>query len=59
MHKPFELILYFSLADGPVSAQVPGKRWYWLKTCAALEKFSREKRPPRGEFVDMTLLHEG
>jgi len=28
--------------------KVPGKRWHWLKTCAALEKFSREKRPPRG-----------
>lgn len=53
-------------SDGPVSAQVPDKRWYWLKTCAlatvgnwdALEKFSREKRPPGGEFVDMNSLHE-
>jgi hypothetical protein len=58
--------MYFRLSDGPVSAQVPDKRWYWLKTCAlatvgnwdALEKFSREKRPPGGEFVDMNSLHE-
>lgn len=57
-YRPVQLILYFSLSDSPVSAQVPDKRWYWLKTCAlatvgnwdALEKFSREKRPPGGEF---------
>uniref|UniRef100_J3LWE5 Vps16 C-terminal domain-containing protein n=1 Tax=Oryza brachyantha TaxID=4533 RepID=J3LWE5_ORYBR len=38
------------------SPQVPDKRWYWLKSCAlatvgnwdALEKFSKEKRPPGG-----------
>ena len=64
--RPVQLILHCSLSNGPVSAQVPDKRWYWLKTCAlatvgnwdALEKFSREKRPPGGEFVYMTLLHE-
>jgi hypothetical protein len=57
--------IVFSLSDGPVSAQVPDKRWYWLKTCAlatvgnwdALEKFARERRPPGGEFVHMTF-HE-
>ncbi|TVU02482.1 hypothetical protein EJB05_52035, partial [Eragrostis curvula] len=38
--------------------KVPDKRWYWLKTCAlatvgnwdALEKFSKEKRPPGGNL---------
>lgn len=45
--------------------KVPDKRWYWLKTCAlatvgnwdALEKFSREKRPPGGykPFVEACI----
>lgn len=38
--------------------KVPEKRWYWLKVFAlattrdweALEKFSKEKRPPIGEL---------
>ncbi|KAJ1284684.1 hypothetical protein BS78_03G223800 [Paspalum vaginatum] len=45
--------------------KVPEKRWYWLKTCAlatvgnwdALEKFSKERRPPGGykPFVEACI----
>ncbi|KAL5220130.1 hypothetical protein ABZP36_024843 [Zizania latifolia] len=45
--------------------KVPDKRWYWLKSCAlatvgnwdALEKFSKEKRPPGGykPFVEACI----
>jgi len=39
---------------------VSEKRWYWLKVFAlatikdwvALEKFSKEKKPPIGKFFD-------
>jgi len=41
--------------------QVSDKRWYWLKAFAlatikdwaALEKFSKEKRPPMGKFIQL------
>uniref|UniRef100_A0A0D3ES82 Protein VACUOLELESS1 n=1 Tax=Oryza barthii TaxID=65489 RepID=A0A0D3ES82_9ORYZ len=45
--------------------KVPDKRWYWLKSCAlatvgnwdALEKFSKERRPPGGykPFVEACI----
>lgn len=45
-------------------SQVSEKRWYWLKVFAlatirdwdALEKFSKEKRPPIGKFSDSSLI---
>lgn len=44
--------------------QVSEKRWYWLKVFAlattrdwaALETFSKEKRPPIGKFSIIGLL---
>lgn len=44
--------------------QVSEKRWYWLKVFAlatirdwdALEKFSKEKRPPVGKGTDSNLI---
>ncbi|KAF2582131.1 hypothetical protein F2Q68_00001576 [Brassica cretica] len=44
--------------------KVSDKRWYWLKTFAlatikdweALEKFSKEKRPPTGQFYSLMTL---
>lgn len=43
--------------------QVSDKRWYWLKTFAlatikdweALEKFSKERRPPTGKFYSLMI----
>lgn len=45
-------------------SQVSEKRWYWLKVFAlatirdwdALEKFSKEKRPPIGNVSDSPTL---
>lgn len=44
--------------------QVSEKRWYWLKVFAlatikdwaALEKFSKEKKPPIGKFINLVYF---